>query len=119
MQCTALIMQVEGAVMVVGVRGDERTRHVNVSVPGNGATLEHIERVVVEQGNDACDLSDDEQRQQAGAKAMHRAKKRHVQKRIMASGARVAPFYWHPRHHVWLPRHSPWLYRHCGPITPL
>jgi len=56
MEGTALIVQVEDAVMVVGIGGRDGALDVNVRVSGDRGGFEHIEGMIVDHGNDARDL---------------------------------------------------------------
>ena len=76
-QRAALIMQIERAVMVVGVRICGSCLDMRVMVSNDRRRLIHIERVIVEQRSDAGDLRNHEDCQQECANALDVAKKSH------------------------------------------
>lgn len=59
MQRAALIVEINDAVVVVGIRLHSTARQPNVKVSGDRGRLVDIERVVVDQGYNACDLGND------------------------------------------------------------
>lgn len=77
-QSAALIVQVQDAMMMVGIGRYDSARDVNVSVPGDGSTFEYVQRVVIHKRNDARDLGDYEERQGAATKAADRSSEPHV-----------------------------------------
>jgi len=56
MDRAALVVEVDEAVMMIGVRLRGRARQVHMHVAGDRHRFKDIERVVVDQGNDAGDL---------------------------------------------------------------
>jgi len=78
MQGTALIVQIENAVVVPGVRTCDGAIDVNVRVTGDRYRFKHIECVVVYQRYDARDLGDHEEDQEAGAKPADCSNERHA-----------------------------------------
>jgi len=63
MESAALVVQIERAVMVVGVRVSHSRFHKRVAVGSDRRRLIHIQRVVVDQRDDANHLRDYEERQ--------------------------------------------------------
>ena len=68
MQSTALIMQTQRSVMMVGIGMGERRMDVGVVVCRYGCRLIHIQRVIMQQWNDTHHLRNHEDRQQGCAK---------------------------------------------------
>jgi hypothetical protein len=77
MQSTALIMQTQRSVVVVGIRMGDRPTDVGVVVCRYGRRLIHIQRVIMEQWNDTHHLRDHEDRQQGCAKGSDCSHKGH------------------------------------------
>jgi hypothetical protein len=67
----ALIVQVERAMMVIGIRIDKGRLVNRMMMRINRHCLINIERVIVEQRNDTCNLRRHEQRQQRQANPAH------------------------------------------------
>jgi hypothetical protein len=78
MQGTTLIVQIEDAMMMVRVSSYNTASNASVRMAGNRGGFKHIQRVIVDQGNDARDLGDYEEGQQAGTKAADRSNARHA-----------------------------------------
>jgi hypothetical protein len=83
MQGTALIVQIEQAVMVVGVRICGSWFDLAVTVSGDRRSFIYIERMVVYQRDDARRLREHKEAQHAGAQPADRSHERH--------GIRIAP----------------------------
>ena len=64
MESAALVMQIEHAVMVVGVRVYHSRFHMRVAVGSDWRRLIHIQRMVVDQRDNSNYLRDYEERQQ-------------------------------------------------------
>ena len=77
MQSTALIMQIECSVVVVGIRIGDRPSDMWMLVCSDWCRLIHIQRVVIEQRNNARDLRNREDRQQGCSKALDGANEPH------------------------------------------
>jgi hypothetical protein len=59
MQRATLIVEVNEAMVVISIRLRSTTRQGNVKVSGDWGPLVDVERVVVHQGYNACDLGND------------------------------------------------------------
>jgi hypothetical protein len=77
MEGAALIVQIERAVMVVGIGTRDSRSDMRVAMSGDWHRLIHIQRVVVDQRDDPRNLRDHEERQQGCAEAADCSHERH------------------------------------------
>ncbi len=94
MQGAALIVQIERAVMVVDIGIRNSRFDIRMPVGSDRHSLIHIQRVVVEQRDDARHLRDREERQQRCADAAYRSHERHKRVNLLLLHCRQEQCVW-------------------------